>query len=321
MTDEKQLSFIPEVEAEFDLHVPLGDITPDEYIIAAPPSRQMIDSIRELGVFQPVVLYVNTSSDPWKYNIEAGRRRVMASRAVGKTDIKAIIYPDEGSVRASRIGVAENAVRSANILSDLENIKRLKTQFPDMDLSTNEGLNQLCRLTGMQYSVAKARVKSLTLPAAFAVAVFQNRFPASKLETVAKLNKSTRDSLAARLEAGEKLRSSDVVEAKANQVAASMAQQPTLDGFDNFFVGDGVIGFYATHDGDGTVVITKGDDDIAWLKISSSTWWNDPQKVIDLVNFLKMVGDGEDEETLISFADATFDYEVCDAALAQDDSA
>lgn len=281
-------------------YIGVGQVTPNEYISAPAPSRTLKDSIAKFGVIQSIVVSVNKSDDPWDFHVVAGRRRLMVCRELGIDQIPALIFDDEQDAEYfARMSTSENAARSPNIMSDMMSIKIIRDKRPGIDIATKKGVAEIAQLAGLTYAVTAKRLKMFGLPSPVIEATFQGRFPASKLETVAGMNKRSRDSIAARLSAGEKLTGKDVSEAKANQTAERMAMQPLLP---MDYPEPDEYSFYGTFDNDGEVVVTLNGE--RWLYISKAFWMDSigsNDTPILMANLLAMIADGESKETILEY--------------------
>lgn len=91
-------------------YVPIDWITVEP---GKPPSPQLIESIKAHGhILQPVML---NQREDGKYDCIFGRRRVLAAREVGLTEVPAIIHKiPEYAVRLLVAPVVENAIRQDN---------------------------------------------------------------------------------------------------------------------------------------------------------------------------------------------------------------
>jgi len=78
---------------------------------AKEPLLELADSIRELGVCEPIIVrQVKAGSDP-VYRIISGERRFRASQIAGKTDIPAVIRNDLDGADIFAVQLVENQVR------------------------------------------------------------------------------------------------------------------------------------------------------------------------------------------------------------------
>lgn len=95
---------------------------------AEPPSEGLIESIRALGVLQPVVL-IEPRSDSAHYEIADGRRRVLAAFACGLDFIPAVLYPSSTPRHvAAAMTITANTQRSASPISEYEAISTMIAQ-------------------------------------------------------------------------------------------------------------------------------------------------------------------------------------------------
>ncbi|MEI8165795.1 MAG: ParB/RepB/Spo0J family partition protein, partial [Chloroflexales bacterium] len=119
--------------------VPLSQLPPDRELHSDPPSVQFLDSVKNLGILQPIQLIRKGASG---YTVAAGRRRIKAARATGMESVPALVFP-EGWVRASVLAMAENEQRSANDLSDLQAIEAQRAEgFTDEQIRDAIGMSK-----------------------------------------------------------------------------------------------------------------------------------------------------------------------------------
>jgi ParB-like chromosome segregation protein Spo0J len=122
-------SLLPEERPEFvNALVDPRDL-PADYLLPGEPTPELVDSIRNLGMLQPIGLVEAPPGDPGaRYRVIWGRRRLKAARAVGLEQIAARIYPP--GTPGEVMGIAENQIRAANIASDLLALIHLYGQQP-----------------------------------------------------------------------------------------------------------------------------------------------------------------------------------------------
>lgn len=85
----------------------------------AKPTKQMVETVRKLGILQPIIIRGN--------QLVAGRRRVEAARIVGLKTIPSRIFPDYFAHEAV-LALVENEQRRDNPLSDIESVETLLAQ-------------------------------------------------------------------------------------------------------------------------------------------------------------------------------------------------
>lgn len=100
------------------------------------PSDALVNSIQRYGVLMPILLNANGE-------IIDGRRRLVAAQRLGITDIPYEIMQTDGIAEDAAIGVATNAVRSRNFITEYEACKILR----DAGHTTGE----IAKLTGLTH--------------------------------------------------------------------------------------------------------------------------------------------------------------------------
>ena len=126
------------------LRIPVSIITPNPYqprkVMGEEEIMELADSIRELGVLQPIL--VRRTADG--YELLAGERRLRASQRAGLTDIPAMVIETE-PVTQQVIALVENiqrknlsAIEEALCLSDII----AKTGWTQTELSRRMGRSQ-----------------------------------------------------------------------------------------------------------------------------------------------------------------------------------
>jgi ParB/RepB/Spo0J family partition protein len=119
------LSLLPDERPEArSVNATLARIHPDEWINVAPPV-EMVESVRSLGIFQPVAL-IDTGNREYPFRVAAGRRRLAAANAVGLDFVPALVFPAGTPTHvAASIALTENMNRRPNPISELEQIETL----------------------------------------------------------------------------------------------------------------------------------------------------------------------------------------------------
>ncbi len=129
--------------------------------------QELIDSIREKGVLQPVIVRASAVG----YELVAGERRLRAAQAAGVEAIPAIVrkFTDRESLEAALV---ENVQRSdLNAVELAEAYHRLASEF---SLSHEE----IARRVGKDRATVANTVRLLKLPAAVKQAVVEGRISA-----------------------------------------------------------------------------------------------------------------------------------------------
>ncbi|RRR76465.1 MAG: ParB/RepB/Spo0J family partition protein [Candidatus Viridilinea halotolerans] len=141
-TPQAVMPLLPGIPAMGEsLDVALSDLPPDTQLHSDPPSALFLDSVKNLGILQPIQL-IRTSRGASPYIVAAGRRRIKAARATGMESIPAIVFP-EGWVRPAVLAIAENEQRSTNDLSDLLAIESMRQEgFTDEQIRDSIGMGK-----------------------------------------------------------------------------------------------------------------------------------------------------------------------------------
>jgi ParB/RepB/Spo0J family partition protein len=121
--------FDAEPTSEFNENYPITDL--GEIVSAVRPTSKMVASVKAHGVLQPIILRGK--------ELVAGRRRVLASIAAGRTTIPVRIFPAEFSNRHI-LSLVENEQRRNNPVSDLRSVEALiDSGMTDEEICTEVG--------------------------------------------------------------------------------------------------------------------------------------------------------------------------------------
>jgi len=145
-------------EAEYNANVPIYAIErdPANRVPAAEDIAERAESIKAIGLLQPVVLRVMGGG---KYRLMAGETRVEAFKLLKRLTIPARIYKDQSEIDASVKSLVENAQRSD--LKPTERAKRFK-HLADLKIPQKE-IGQLAG--GLSQPVVANSIRLLELPA------------------------------------------------------------------------------------------------------------------------------------------------------------
>ena len=170
----EQLTLVPPPEKTIE-RVSLGVITGAEETI---PPASLIGSMMKHGQLQPIIVvdHVGAATD-W-LTVVAGRRRVAAARHLGWGEIDAVIYA-EGDINPSEVGLIENAMRSANPMSEVKMITVL--------LREGKSESEIAALTGMSVATIRKRLQLTSLDTEAVHAVENGRLAIGVAEEMAKL--------------------------------------------------------------------------------------------------------------------------------------
>jgi ParB family chromosome partitioning protein len=118
--------------------------------------RSLADSIKEVGVLQPVVV---RRTDEERYELVAGERRCRAARSAGLDEIPAIVRSETGAVSSLTEALIENVQRED--LGPLEEAAAYRSLIDDFEL-THDGV---ATAVGKSRSAVTNTLRLLQLPA------------------------------------------------------------------------------------------------------------------------------------------------------------
>ncbi len=144
------------------LHVPLDSVAPNPYqprqVFEEGAIEELADSIRRVGVLEPVLIRPNPEAPP-KYQLLVGERRLRASRIAGKETIPAVLrYVDDGDM--ALLGLVENLQRED--LHPLEEAAAIRRMLDEFAITQEE----LARGLGFSQSAIANKLRLLQLAAA-----------------------------------------------------------------------------------------------------------------------------------------------------------
>jgi ParB/RepB/Spo0J family partition protein len=187
-----------------------------------PPKRELVESIKLVGMLQPPIFREDADGN---LDIVIGRRRIAAARLAGLEMVRVFVAKTSAAV-ADVMTLAENAIRSANTVTEFEAIERLTKQ--GMDIKT------IRALTGMAQQTIKKRQALLRLAPELTDAFKAGKMTATVADGAAKLPTAVQKELIYSLIDHGKITATDLHEVR--QARAQSAMQSDL--FDN--LGEGV---------------------------------------------------------------------------------
>ena len=197
--------------------VALDDIEADYFLMSQKPEGALLESLKELGMLQPVLLAPAGSGG--KYAVRDGRRRVRAARELQWDSVPAMIVEGDstGSI-AHRLVVGANALRSENPLSDYEHLSAM----------FKRGLNEtdIAMKTGLAVPTIRKRMELANLREELLLATRDGQMAIGVAERAAKLTKAQQAALVQVLEERERITGQDVTEVR--QVASKAAAQQVV---------------------------------------------------------------------------------------------
>lgn len=216
MTDS-QLPLVPDKPVVFvSDRIPLDELPPDVALIGPPPTKALVESIRRLGIIDPVIVEDLEHS----YAVTDGRRRVKAARAAGLTHVPARIYgcSYEDGWMPSALSIVTHATRAENPVSEYEAIALLESLGYTHD--------QISRATGLTKQTIRKRMKLASLHPALRDAAAAGKIKTTVAERAAKLSSDQQARLVDVLKQQGKLTGRDVSEAKQAQRERAAAAIP-----------------------------------------------------------------------------------------------
>lgn len=210
--------------------VTLDRLPPDDQLSSPPPSKQLIESIRALGVLDPIAVALD--KDKLTYHVIDGRRRVKAFRATGASGsdfIPAVLVEGEGFTPIT-LGALYHSTRSANPMSDLEIIETLSQALvKEGKLTIPEIEQEVAKATGLAVGTVRARRKLLALEPEFRAAMKTGAVTVTIAEKLAILPAERRANLLPVLAEKGKLTMADVDQERRVGTAEATSQLPWGD--------------------------------------------------------------------------------------------
>jgi ParB/RepB/Spo0J family partition protein len=210
---------IDEEELDFALRVvPLAEIAHIETPI--PPKRELVESIRMIGMLQPPIFREDADGH---LDIVVGRRRLAAARLAGVESVRIFVARTSAAL-ADVMTLAENAIRSANTVTEFDAIERLTKQGFD--------IRSIRILTGMAVGTIKKRQGLLRLTPELAEAFRAGKMTATVADGAAKQPVAVQKELAMALVAKGRITANDLHEVRQARTQASM-QTALFDDLDD----------------------------------------------------------------------------------------
>lgn len=200
-----------QVESQYNEAVPLSEIIPPED--GLPPSEKLIQSVRDEGVIEPLLL--NRINN--RYKIISGRRRYRAAETTERESVPAVITRVSPAKRAV-LTIKLNNLRADNFLADVDALQVL------IDKKFDE--KQIDELTGLLPQERERRMRLQLADKRLVEALRAGRASLSLAETIAKLPPTQQARVLDKLNEKERLRMSDVHEVKEARTRAAVAALP-----------------------------------------------------------------------------------------------
>lgn len=190
--------------------------------------RGLVESIKLFGVLQaPCVVRCSSATDAEAhplYEVIAGRRRTLAARLAGLSDLKVEVYAQSTPQLSAMLALIENAQRSRAWIKEVMDLRLLISQ----KVGLNENELVVC---GFARQSLGERLKMARLPAALLDQIASGRVP---LAVARKLVRLTASQLARVSEAARHdLLTADLVkQALQAQMSASVSSLPVFPSWD-----------------------------------------------------------------------------------------
>lgn len=203
-------------------YINLNDLPPD--LISPEPSKQLVESVRTLGVLEPVILLLEDRQGP-HYTVLGGNRRIKAARLAHHLSIPARVYTEEYEILPiERLILDLNVHNSPNVYEETKQLLSLQ----EKGLTEKE----LQALTGIFSTTLKKQLSVNDLPKYFKELFFTGQInpnlcfeilatPQEHWEEIEQLHRNdprniTQDGL-------KKLRAPKIVEAKVEMPSVLIA--------------------------------------------------------------------------------------------------
>jgi len=220
----RQPTLLPEAPLAIEAtDVPLSALPDDDALVGPPPSRELVEAIRAVGVLVPIAVVVRPTRrrTPGGYDVIAGRRRIKAARLVGLERIPAVIVeaPDQGPLPdALTIQLQQ---QKGNPAAELRAIERLVAQGADE--------SAISRATGMAVGTIRARLRFRRLVPGLRSAFEAGAISTHVAERSARLSVAQQEGLVETLDEKGRLISTDVHAARDARAAAALAALPLAE--------------------------------------------------------------------------------------------
>jgi len=204
----QQLKLVPDTieRGEFRI-VAVADLPTD------PPDLAFLNSVRDFGVIQPVIL----TEGPQGIKVAAGRNRIKAARPIGTTELGAVVF-QEGWVSTESLTLIENRHRRNNPLADMLAIETLLRAGND-EAKISAQLN-------ISIATIKARLRLRDLLPEIGQALRDGKLFIGVAEQIAALGAAQQRELLPALAKNGKLTAADVKVVQSAQAANVTASLP-----------------------------------------------------------------------------------------------
>lgn len=204
-----------------EMVVPLAKLRELPELVGARPSAHLIDSIKERGVIEPVILARRTEDDQ-DFRIVGGRRRIMASIQADRAEIPARVYSvgDKLDNWFAGMTLHLHGTRSENIAAEVQAVGALRGTHT---------IERIARELDMPIGTVKKRAKLLELLPEVQALLYGGKVPHTVIAEMAGLSEDRQRGLVDLFNTTGKLSHKDV---KAARNAGKATATGDLD-FDN----------------------------------------------------------------------------------------
>ena len=203
--------------------------------IGTPPSQRLKDSVKRMGIIQPVILTEQADeSGEIHLAIVDGNRRVAAARAAGMEQIPAVVFEGLEPNTIAETTLASNSFRTSNYLAEFWALKQLeRNQYQ---------YNDIVAASGMASSTLKLRNSLSGLHRDLFVALRNGQINQTEATAAAKLPRHQQDALAETFRRTGKLTRRDIQafappDSKTKQTGDKVADQLAAAAIDAAKVG------------------------------------------------------------------------------------
>lgn len=219
-----QLTLAPEKTPEpEDLLIDLRLLPPSEQLAGQDPDSKFIESVRKLGVLNPVLIADGTTTESLRYRLLDGRRRVKAAREAGLESIPARLIAVDAWHGEAVLTLTANQQRSENAVSELEAIEAL------IDAGASE--QDIYQATGTPIQRQRRLLKLRRLLPALYDAMDAGKVKPSVAEQAARLPECVQKELLHTLDEKGRLTAADIHEARVVEQSSAVEALP-LDLFE-----------------------------------------------------------------------------------------
>jgi ParB/RepB/Spo0J family partition protein len=190
-------------------------LVPDALDCPVAPDADMIRSVDNYGILQPIILIRKKSGD--KFDLAAGRRRIASAKETGKEFIPARIFP-YGWSKKDAISLVENHCRRRNPVTDWRAINALLEQGLSDD--------QIIEQTGMKRKRYLELVGINRLPKILREAFNQGAIKPGVIMLMSKQRKDVRKKLGEHYKQNDKVTIENIHELRREVKAAAIASLP-----------------------------------------------------------------------------------------------